>query len=114
MLTIEQIESLKVGDTVYFKHGKNYQRSKGILCTVSKIGRKYIEFDDTSHKIVIKTGEVTKDYRGYSPMPYLSEEEYDEYESKLKFIENVLKACKDLSFEQAKLVNDTLKLDVKL
>lgn len=114
-LTIEQIKQLKIGDTIYLKHDKFYDKSVGKTVTVSKIGRKYIELDGTSHRIELITGELTKDYRGYAPTIYPSEQVYKEYEAKVRFINQVAFYCsKQLTYQQAKLINDTLGLDFKL
>lgn len=113
-LTIEQIKQLKVGDTVYLKHNKIYDKSVGKTVTVSKIGRKYIELDGTSHKIVIETGEITKDYRGYAPTLYQSEEYYEDTFHKYQFILKVRKYCEKLQYAEAKVINEILGLGFEL
>lgn len=114
-LTIEQIKQLKIGDTIYLEHDSRYGKSTGNTVTVSKIGRKYIGLDGTSHRIVVATGELTKDYRGYAPRMFISEQVYREYRAKIKFLNQIAFYCSSqLTFQQAKLINETLGLNFKL
>lgn len=112
--TLEHIKNLKVGDTVFLKHNSYYSFSSSETVTVKKIGKKYIELDDTPHKIVIATGELTKDYRGYAPDMYTSEHDYNVMVAKHKFTLAVRKYCADLDFAEAKAVKELLNLDIKL
>lgn len=114
-LTLEQIKQLKVGDTIYLNYYSPHDETVGKTITVSKIGRKYIELDGVSHRIVLATGELTKDYYGYAPVMYPSEQVYKEYLAKIKFTRQIAFYCSSkLTYQQAELINDTLGLDFKL
>lgn len=109
-LTLDEINALQVGDTVYLKHDKEYGRSTGETVNVTKIGRTYIELD-TRFKIVKATGELTKDYRGYSPELYKSEQAYNELQLKQDFIQKVKDhIAKNLTYNQAKEISKILGL----
>lgn len=113
-LSIEQIKQLKIGDTIYLKHDKSYDKSVSKTVTVSKIGRKYIELDGTSHRIELATGNLTKDYRGYTPTLYQSEEHYKDVCHKYQFTLKVRKYCEKLQYAEAKAINEILGLGFKL
>lgn len=113
-LTLEHIKNLKVGDTVYLRHNRYYTFSANTTVAVKKIGRKYIQLDGTSHKIIIETGELTKDYSGYAPDMYTSEHDYNVLVAKNKFTLAVKKYCSGLTYEEAKAVKELLNLDIKL
>lgn len=114
-LTLEQVTQLKVGDIIYLKHLKGYSNSIGETVPVTKIGRKYISLEGTSHRIELATGELTRDYRGYAPTMYPSEQVYKEYRAKVKFLNKVAFYCSNqLTYQQAKLINDTLGLNFTL
>lgn len=114
-LTLEQIKQLKVGDTIYLKYDNRYDKFIGKNVTVSKIGRKYIELSGTSHRIVLATGELTKDYYGNAPAMYPSEQACKEHQAKIKFTRQIAFYCSNnLTYQKAELINETLGLGFKL
>lgn len=112
-LTKDDIANLKVGDSVYLKHGAYTSHSKGETVLVEKIARKYI-YLERGYKINLEIGCVVADYRGISPALYPSEQVYDTLVQANQFIKAVEQACAKMTFERALLINQALGLGIEV